>query len=664
MIQLPLFESLIVRNYGLFPGLPASPGLDVVFRPGLTLILGSNGLGKSTLVGIMYRLLTGPFDLPGLASRHDLGGTRLEPVRLTSSSREAFASRVADRAASARACLTFALGSATLTVERSLKDLSLISFSIDGKPQSATEDHYQQEIVAKVGVWSFADWLLILGHLVFYFEERRALVWDATAQRQLLRALFLSPATAQRWTESEREILSIDSRRRNLSAVLHREQQELVRTEARSPSTTATIREIEALQGLQDVDVDERSRLDDRLAEASAERASLRQRLLVSQQNREDAFREVEHARLVAIGARFPSRSETARYILAQLITDAECLVCGTHAPLASAEYTRRLDLASCVVCASPLADFAPDTPALADVKLSRSIKSLASTERALEADQLAFAQADRRHAECLDTLANLEAAISERGLRIDALARSLPKALGQVHAKREELSAMRGNLEVLDRDLSGRRDAFAAFINEVSQAMVAHADAVKASFHAYAHGFLLESCDITWSPRPDRVGQTGPLMSFPNFDIDMTGTDFPAAVRRSGPENVSESQREFIDLSFRMALVSVASATASGSLVVDAPESSLDAVFVRRAAAVLSSFSEERKGNRLVVTSNILEGELIPLLLEGAGSDAASRVIDLLKVATPTAAVRELRDEYDAVMVRLLTPRAGTLDA
>jgi hypothetical protein len=141
-----------------------------------------------------------------------------------------------------------------------------------------------------------------------------------------------------------------------------------------------------------------------------------------------------------------------------------------------------------------------------------------------------------------------------------------------------------------------------------------------------------------------------------------MTGADFPSPVRRTGPEQVSESQREFIDLAFRMALMTVAGSSAVGTLVIDAPESSLDAVFVTRAAKVLSRFAEPSRGNRLLITSNLVEGRLIPSLIQTAtpAGEQSQRIVDLFAIAAPTAAVRQLRGEYDAIRQTLLGAGGG----
>ena len=55
-------------------------------------------------------------------------------------------------------------------------------------------------------------------------------------------------------------------------------------------------------------------------------------------------------------------------------------------------------------------------------------------------------------------------------------------------------------------------------------------------------------------------------------------------------------------------------------------------------------------------MTSNLIEGELIPELMREAGirTPRDQRVVDLLKIAAPTAATRRLEPEYAAVKARL----------
>ena len=96
-----------------------------------------------------------------------------------------------------------------------------------------------------------------------------------------------------------------------------------------------------------------------------------------------------------------------------------------------------------------------------------------------------------------------------------------------------------------------------------------------------------------------------------------------------------------------------------------DAPESSLDAVFAPRAAYVFSRFAEPTSDNRLIITSNLVEGQLIPSIMEAIPQkDRVTRVVDLVEIAAPTVAVRERRSEYESILRDLLdSPDAKGID-
>jgi hypothetical protein len=665
MINFPVFDQLDVLGYGLFPGKGASKsGLHITFRPGLTLTLGANGLGKTTLVTILYRLLTGPFDIPGLSGRADLGSISLEPKGLSGIARGVFAQRVSDGAKDATAQLRFNLGHHSIHIERRLSDLTLAYFEVDGAQLATDEkENFQKEIAKLAGVWSFGDWILLLRHMIFYFEDRRSLVWDASAQRQLLRFLFLPVATARKWTQDERAILELDSGARNLSFAIFREEASFAATESKIVSGADVRQELKALEGLQKVDIERREELESGLVEREAARQAARLRFVKAEQERETRYRELERAKLTAVEARFPERSDTARYILAQLLTEADCLVCGNHVPAAAAELDSRIKHARCVVCGSDLAHSEAHIPAakVADRRVRKAETEFNAIEPELVDAGQQLGGLETEYSKLVTELAELDAKVTERSSRIDALIRRLPPAEAELHRQRAELATMRSRLEIMRAELTRKRKAFGRFVDRESQALLGRSGEIKSSFDLYAEGFLLEQCALVWSPQKARVGQSGDLIEFPAFELEMTGTDFPTAVRRSGPEQVSESQREFIDLAFRMSLMEVAGSDGVGSLVIDAPESSLDAVFVTRAAKVLARFAKPNKGNRLVVTSNLVEGKLIPELLIASSSpgNRLSHLVDLFKMAEPTAAIRKLHAEYKEVMNKLI----GSLD-
>ena len=90
----PVFRSFEVRNFGLYPGTEDdADGVRIDFFPGITLIVGANGLGKTTLITMLFRMITGPFDIPQLRSANDLGFGRLEARKLPTYEQNTFAAR-------------------------------------------------------------------------------------------------------------------------------------------------------------------------------------------------------------------------------------------------------------------------------------------------------------------------------------------------------------------------------------------------------------------------------------------------------------------------------------------------------------------------------------------------------------------------------------------
>jgi hypothetical protein len=637
VIYLPLFERLDISGFDMYPG-DDSQGVNIDFNHGLTLVIGANGLGKTTLINILYRMLTGPYDIAAFEQR-ELGTAELKPTFMRER-RLYLGRRVPDGARDASARLLLHIGKHKLTLERSLHDLSLLSVCVDEEAQQNDETELQKPLSDLVGVSSFGDLMLVLQQLVFYFETRRELVWDSSAQRELLRVLFLSQDDARRWSEESRRILELDTLVRNSTYIRQRLEKELTKSDEQIASLPEVRAELKTLGRLQDVDTQQRASLNTEIDSAEAERQATRLRLLSLGQTREGRFRALERARLIMITAAFPSQSETTRYILGQLMSDGLCLVCGSEAPLAERDLKERLAHRKCIVCSSPIKIRKP--AALPDKELIKLQQALDRVEKELVSAQQAFDDATSRYDDIRTEIVELNASISKRSARIDALVAALPPEEAQLHGKRSELAGWKAREDELRKDVTEKRARLKVFVDEMNLQIVSHADKIRRSFHHFAKGLLVESCSLVWQPTKRRLGQTGELFDFPAFELSMSGAGFADPIRRGGPDDVSESQREFIDLAFRMALIDVGGHGHSGSLVIDAPESSLDLVFQARAAKVLIEFANARK-NRLIVTSNLVAGVMLKALVASLPrDDRPSHVVNLFNVAERTAAVHE----------------------
>lgn len=155
------------------------------------------------------------------------------------------------------------------------------------------------------------------------------------------------------------------------------------------------------------------------------------------------------------------------------------------------------------------------------------------------------------------------------------------------------------------------------------------------------------------------------------------------SASAREDASEVSESQREFIDLAFRMALMEAASAPESDAmLVLETPEASLDSLFVREAGALFRAFAAkgDALGNVFIASTNLNNEGMIPALfgvtapparkpVSSDDADALTRdeapaaedlppalpagarrghLINLLSISAPNAALRQHREFYE----------------
>ena len=639
----------------MYPGGRSGDGLDVELKAGLTLVLGANGLGKTTLVTMLYRMCAGTYDIPGLARGAELGTRSLEATEIGPHSKRVFAVRVTDDAADATATLRFGLGDVRFEVTRSLRNLALRSFSVDGVDQPCTENAYHKGVLEHAGLSTFGDWILLLRHTTFYFEDRRALVWDPSAQRQLLRILFLPAQTARQWSIRERDILERDTRVRNLQAVLSREEGAIKQVEDSVGSASDVREQLQILQDLQAIDLPRVDDLNERLTELEAQRQELRLATLRAELDHEHAYRNLERHQLRAIDDAFPSDDETAKYLFAKLFANDECLACGHVVPKTVEQFRHRLETQTCVVCGSQLDTNRGGKP-VTPRAIAQATKKLGTARDVLATARSAQVAAEAEFAAHIEQVQELNTAVAARDATIDSLVKRLPPADADLIQQRSDLASLRARVEVQRAQIAELRAQFSNFIRGVNRDIASRKEAVQHTFAEFAAGFLLERCSLLWATHKSPIGQSGQQIDFPSFELEMSGADFPSPVLRSGPDQVSESQREFIDLAFRMTLMAVAGARGIGSLVIDAPESSLDAVFVKRAADVLTKFANADGQNRLVVTSNLIEGDLIPEMMKKAGVRSArdSRVVDLLRLAAPTAATKALSADYEAVRERL----------
>lgn len=595
-------------------------------------------------------MLSGGYELSrSTLDANELGGAALDFSRMKPKLRSLFADRVNDRAKDAKAMLVVDIGATRLNITRHLDNLDLVSFLVDGRPFPLNEEDFQREIVRLSGLTRFGDWLLFLRQMVFYFEDRRSLVWDPSAQRQAFRMLFLPPEQSLGLYAKERVVLELDSQVRNDSAALFRLQQRVALDDVKQEGGEDVRAHIRSLTPLLQQDLKTKAELLEQMDSLDEQRRSLRRELLTAEDSASRLENKLEDSRLHIVYSQFPGRAETAKYLLSLLMSDGRCAVCSSKSEEMAGTLNQRVSEGCCVLCGTPTQTEQHEKVVSIDqAKLAAIRSDLEAQKHRIEALQTELRSSTTKHDQVSSRLIRLTDEIEDRQRTLESLTALLPAEEEKQIRGKEELTVMRGKIADDRRRLEKLSEEFGHATAQLNILVQAKAEAIKVAFKRYAEEFLFEQVSLKWSPRMRRIGQLQKIETA-SFDLDMAGTDFQQAQRRDGPGAVSESQREFIDLAFRMALIEVAGDGAGGSLIIDAPESSLDAVFVERAADVLSRFGAPHSPNRLVIMSNLVDGRLLPRLIKSGVplQERETRLLNLMDVAVPTAAAKSEAAKY-----------------
>lgn len=656
MVNFPIIDSVNVQGYRLYPGPNGVGGLSVSFGPGPWLALGVNGVGKSTLLLILRQLLAGPT----WASEAGPGGSnRADFARFD---RRIFAERVADKAKDATATLVFRISSATFSVTRHLEDLRLLQFQKDAGEidlSKEAETTYGQVIAEAVGVGSFADALRIFRYLNFALEDRDSSIWHPTTQSEIFRTVFLTPEKAARFRKLEGQIISADSAARNVNAALFRISQKVEREQKKALSLPAVRAALSALSGKLHAAEEQQVRVFQELNTLEDRRIDARNAERVAAQTSEEKQRTLEQLKFAALGDAIASIPASDQYALIKIVADRVCIVCGNGAEKFAHELEIRAAKRLCLVCGQKHSSTGKVVPSqqLSQSRYERAHASWIEASEVASRARDAVADVDAKYADARQRLAALRAEIDAMAREIRRLERKLPANERSQPREVDEVAALRRRVMEFRAERDEAEKSFRTIVKELRANVEVARDQIMRRFQAHARDFLLEKFRLVYALDTRRVGEMGGQIEFPAFEVELTGGAVDGRTARRTGEQVSLSQREYLDLAFRMAVMEVVGGGAT-TLVVDGPEVSVDAVFGGRAGEMLANYCSGHGSKRCVIIAcNLVITPLIPKFLEEypEGKQREARVINLLSIGAPTAALEQRAQEYKDAYRRVL---------
>lgn len=654
-ITFPQIARVALENFDLYS---RQPNVEVPIDRRVFCLIGANGLGKSTFLNTLNFGITGA--VPDPSRKFQSAPEYFSDASRVNRTEDYFGGRISEAARPiASVTVEMSWPSKVIIVTRSIfegsqiaqlsitdiasKRVELIS-DVNGDGGDTPQQRYEKEILALTGLEEFAQFVFLFHFVATFDEGRHLLMWDRGALTNSLYLAFgADPAAAKTADKLQHDMDRESSRGRN------------VRFSARH--VTSRIDQLsELLKGTESED-DHVSQADlqHRHETLLDQQAKAEERLRSKQSEMRDADlkwtdlsaslteTQLEYRRLFS--ARLQKSTSVEHHpIIRATLTEDKCAICGAN----HAGAVIKADIAAkhCPLCDSPLDASPADAEAIAglrklDTDLIRLQSELASviTKRQRLSVEMASAEGDEAAAqETLTAFENKEAArlaVPEAGSFS-----AIKKEIERLQRERDEF---RAQSEAHYRKRDDIREKLRAYEKKLKAHYEAGSARFVPRFRELAEEFIGLPIDVALDHHQ------GTNMSGFGLQLHLDGK------LRSRPDEVSESQRFFIDIALRMALAEFMS-EGPATLLIDTPEGSLDIAYEARAGAMFSKFVAE--GNVVLMTANIRSSQLV-LRLAGLQGRAGMQIVRMTDW-TDLSEVQQSEEElftaaYDTIDAALL---------
>lgn len=639
-IYLPELVSINIKNYTLYPN-----GLDYTydFVKGINLILGGNGMGKTTFVNIIKFGLIGLYrkakDLTRTYQGRAIVKRLLYPSDYFSARKDDSVKAVGE----ATVTLHFLIKDAHFRVVRSLDTGTLLYVTINGTPlvgEPLTEDRYERleninlqkpyllyAYETQIRAYSnltFDDLIFFVNEILFFGENHNTVLWNegidgrTDVQYELFTKYFSEPELNERRQEMSRQARYYDSLSRHKSEdmrVINNLLKKLKQSDGDGTSPQSATIDIIALKGEIEKLTEELSaiksaqkKLDEDIANLQGEinRDSLQASKL------DDEKKQLEKEMNASLWETLHPMYDV---FVKNIQLNHVCPICNQETDV----LVDRVNEATskCFVCGSEI-------HLTSDEILTANYKEVIATHKSL---YQGIANKQRKIRAIEDSQHNLDRDFREKDLK----RRSLQQQLREQEFKRAE-SAERDKLQALDdeynkyakekEELQKKSDEYKVqelqLTSRIAEEILSNVSRFSSIFSSYAQQFLGVSCSLEYNSYDDR-----PKRFYPVIDGKV----------RKQEESLSESQRFFIDHSFRMSILTFFYQSPS-FYIVETPDSSLDLSYEQNAAGVFLQFL--KKPNIVIVTSNLNNSSFISHLTKDESVQLS--MIGLLDIAKQSA--------------------------
>jgi|WetSurMetagenome_2_1015567.scaffolds.fasta_scaffold12131_4 DNA repair exonuclease SbcCD ATPase subunit len=632
-LRMPQIRKISLRNFSLFN---KEKNLDIKFPEGVFCLAGANGLGKSTFLATVAYAITGIVPDPNKKQA-------FKTVKQYYKQNQKYAPRffrgriLPQDIKNASVSMEFVAGQHLYKISRSfivsdeLLDLKIFDKNnklLPGFDSLHPRDlhlHYCRKLVEDIGLADF-DQLVFLLHVVLTFDERRhLLLWDKKALEQTLYITFGIDVKQARTADNlRREIFAADSNARNSQWEAKRWQDEINR--------------IMEVSGIGSEPEEIPKDLFCKYKDLHAEQQTLAEQV----RELEDELRSIELKYATSSSKYTTLRSEyeemfscfakghallTQHPLIMFSLREGKCGLCASEGADIRESITSRVSVNKCPICGSKIENKGADPTSINRLKkIDQNIMKLQTELRGISdlRQQLNNQLDNENMALQKATVALLEFESEHGNLRSS-------EDSGEM---RELIENYRHQIELLTH----RESEFIKKKNNKTQELKLLQKKLERQYFEAEKIFVPLFHDLS--------------VLFLGIDIDIkmerltpVGVNLLLTVReaeRRQFDQLSESQRFFLDIALRMSLAQYFSAkNAKATLFLDTPEGSLDIAYESCAGEMLAEFA--RKGNAIIMTANINTSALLLSLAK----KCRSKKMELCRM-TPWAVLTDVQESHE----------------
>lgn len=663
-IYLPELLSINIKNYTLYPN-----GLDYTFDfvKGVNLVVGGNGMGKTTFVNIIRYAILGLYKKPFGYTR-TYQGNIIEKRQLFP--QKYFSNRMDDSIhtdASPTVSISMKINNATVELVRDLSSITLLQLKVNGIELSGslinqfnyeklsdaakkdTLPYKYEEIIKTNTNLEFDDLIFFVNEVLFFGEDHKTILWNdgdffPDVQSELFNKYFNDPDLDKKRQEAIRKAKYFDSLSRHSSEdmrAINKVLSKMKDTPVADHSTSNKENTALILIGLRE----KLTEMDAKLAAIQKERASKGQEISLLQNeinkislSANDIDKQLKQIEEKLNNHIWETLHPSYHVFIKNIQLNHICPMC--NKPNDDLVEKVANDSNICFACGASINENTEidtmlknsfDEISIHRKTLYQSINSKKRTIQNIEQQIISldseFSNIELNRRTILQQVRELE----YENAMSDNSKNSIQPFL-------DEVNRLTLQKEAYQKQRDEQYNIVTSISNEIEDVITANVHVFSSIFAQYAGKFLGVPCELTY------IKQTGDNNKrfYPVIDGKV----------RFYEEEMSESQRFFVDHSFRMSILTFFYRTPS-FYIVETPDSSLDISYERNAASVFAEFL--KKPNSLIITSNLNNSLFIEHILDQKDIDLG--IVGLLEIAKQSTiqnTSEQLKSIYRHIKTRL----------